>query len=134
MNTQELISTHTNAVSAKIKPTAYSLQISVATEPAAYNKPRSLTTPYILLHGPIVSGWQIVKPLFVMLEQDEGGSFIVSDDIFVVYGTGDTGNEALDDYIMSLIDYYELLAERRDDPPTEAQFHILQQYLHQYKA
>jgi hypothetical protein len=71
-----------------------------------------------------------MQPLLVRLEKNEDGSFVVSDEVFVVYGVGDTEREALQDYLVSLVDYYELLAERaiEDDPETQALFLRLQSY------
>ena len=90
-----------------------------------------LPTPQILLFGNIAPGWEISQPLLATLERDDDGCYIASDDQFAVYGDGDTPLKALQDYVESLIDYYQLLATRaEDDPPTEALFRRLQLYLH----
>lgn len=84
----------------------------------------------VVLLGHIAPGWVITKPLPVTIEQDDDGSYIVSDDIFAVYGDARTPGEALEDYIVALIEYYELLAESAENhPPTQALFHHLGQYL-----
>ena len=76
-------------------------------------------------------GWEFVQPLLVKLEKEEDGTLIVSDDVFAVYGVGDTESKAMQDYAVSLTDYYELLAERarEDDPATQALFLRLQSYI-----
>lgn len=43
------------------------------------------------------------------LECDEGGTYIVDDYTTIVYGDGETPLKALCDYIVSLIEYSELL-------------------------
>ncbi len=42
------------------------------------------------------------------LEQDENGDFILSDDLFLVYGYGKTKEEAKKDYFISLIEYCQI--------------------------
>lgn len=42
------------------------------------------------------------------LEQDENGDFIVSDNLFLVYGIGKTEEEAKKDYFISLIEYCQI--------------------------
>jgi len=87
--------------------------------------------PQLALLGPIAPGWEITQPLLVTLEADEDNCYIVSDDQFSVYGDGDSLADALQDYIVSLVDYYELLATRTaDDLATSDLFHRLQSYLH----
>jgi len=58
------------------------------------------------------------------------GLYIVSDNVFCVYGDGDTEEKALDDYLLSLYDFYQMLEEsakrRKED---KAQFSFLQKYI-----
>ena len=85
---------------------------------------------YSVLLGEIAPGWEVVRPLFVMIEQDDDGGYVASDDRFVVYGAGDTASNAWQDYIVSLMDYYELVRGRAEDSiPTQALLHHLQTYL-----
>jgi len=71
----------------------------------------------------------VIEPLLVTVKHDEDGYCMASDDHFVVYGDGPTPYYALQDYIVSLIDYYQLLSTRAEgDPPTEALFHHLRSY------
>jgi hypothetical protein len=83
----------------------------------------------ILLHGIVAPGWQVIRLLWVNLEQDDDGRYITGDTLSVVYGLGDTPFESQQDYIASLIEYYQLLAMRVNDPHTQSQFHRLRQYL-----
>ena len=45
------------------------------------------------------------------IEKDENG-YIVDDDETLVYGTGETVFDAIDDYIKSLVEYCIILLER----------------------
>jgi hypothetical protein len=83
-----------------------------------------------VLYGDIAPGWTIAEPLPVTIERDDDGSYIASDDIFDVYGDAWTPGGALEDYVIALTEYYELLAESAEGhPPTQALFHHLRQYL-----
>jgi hypothetical protein len=93
-------------------------------EQLAIDLPTSLQ---VSLMGEIAPGWEIIQLLLVTIEQDEDGCYIASDDEFTVYGDGDTPDEALQDYVVSLIDYYELLAVRARD--NRELLHHLQKYL-----
>jgi hypothetical protein len=84
-----------------------------------------------LLFGKIAPNWKVIKPLLVKIEQEKDGSYLVSEDLFTVYGIGDTSYNALQDYITSLIEYYNLLSARAEkDTPNQTLFRCLQQYLH----
>lgn len=68
---------------------------------------------YLILEHQIISdGWETVGTLYLTVEQDEGRDFITFDDRISVYGEGHTVDEALRDYLDSLIEYYELLEAR----------------------
>jgi hypothetical protein len=78
------------------------------------------------IHGFIqdleVPGWHLLQPLLIKLEQSEDDTFVVSDYHSIVYGIGDTPSEARDDYVISLIEYYELVSARAgsaDDPNSQ---------------
>ena len=84
-----------------------------------------------VLFGVIAPGWSLVKPLFITIEQDDDGCYLASDDLFAVYGVGDTPSDALQDYVKSLTDYYELVAEQAEqDALDQAVFRRVQRYLH----
>lgn len=83
-----------------------------------------------VLRGRIAPGWSLDTPLIVRVEREDDGSYVVSDDEFAVHGDGETRATALRDYASSLVEYYELLAERAsDDEATAALFRRLQDYL-----
>lgn len=90
-------------------------------------------TPRIILPGKLGYGWRLTQPMFLLLEQDDDGSYLLSDGLFAVYGEGETEEEALQDYMISLFDYYELLAARaaRNDLRIQSQFSRLKRYLTQ---
>ena len=88
-----------------------------------------------LLQGEIKPGWTVVKPLLLTVERDEHGDFVYSDDRFNIYGEGPTQSSALADYIVSLVEYYDLLAARADaDQCTDSVFSYLAQYLRHVSA
>jgi len=85
--------------------------------------------PQVLLFGSIASGWVMLKPLLVTLEQEEDGYWVASDDLFQVYGEGATADAARQDYIVALIDYYQILAlKAEEDLHSEATFSHLRRY------
>lgn len=93
------------------------------------NLPLPMSFP---LQGTIAPGWEVVKRLLVTLEKDEDDGYIVSEDKFAVYGVGDTPTEATQDYIVSLIEYYQLLASKAEsNQATKELFSYLQLYLRQ---
>jgi hypothetical protein len=80
-----------------------------------------------VLTGKIAPGWKIVKPIALDIERDEG-FFIISNDIFLVYGYGDSLEAARADYIQSLLEYYDILVDKTDGP-TRSLFRHLKSYL-----
>lgn len=94
---------------------------------------QSFVTPTeMILFGRIAAGWEILKPFPLVIEQTEEGRVLVSEDLFLMYGIGDTLDEALRDYETALMEYYDLISlDAADgDPPTQALFQYLQQYVH----
>ena len=94
---------------------------------------QSFVTPTeMILFGRIAAGWEIVKPFPLVIEQTEDGRILVSEDLFLMYGIGDTLDDALRDYETALMEYYDLISwDAADgDPPTQALFQYLQQYVH----
>ena len=82
------------------------------------------------LTGSIRSGWRLVVSLFIEIERDDDGTFIVSDDEFAVHGDGETREQAIRDYVDSLIEYYELLrSHSQENAQTLELFNRLQTYL-----
>ena len=86
------------------------------------------STPSSYLRGRIAEGWELVQPLPVSSEWD-GDLCIMSDALFSVYGDGDTEAAARQDYVTSLIEYYQLIEGRAHDVSTRALFQKLQRYL-----
>ncbi|MBM4461427.1 MAG: hypothetical protein FJ011_27330 [Chloroflexi bacterium] len=87
------------------------------------------------LNGLIAPGWQVIQPITLTCERDADGYHVLSDELFGVYGDGSTADQALHDYVVSLIDYYQLLAARAaDDASARALFGRLRQYLFDHSA
>ena len=61
-------------------------------------------------------GWRIVSSIVVNLEKDDNGDFVVSDNFSTVYGSGATESGAINDYFLSLIDFYEILEAQPHTP------------------
>jgi len=80
------------------------------------------------LFGRIAEGWELVQQLPVSSEWDRN-LCIMSDDLFSVYGDGDTKVSAQEDYVTSLIEYYQLLEDRADNVFTRALFQKVKRYL-----
>jgi hypothetical protein len=83
------------------------------------------------LAGKVLPRWEILQPLLLTVERDDDGSYLISDDLFAVYGDGLSISEALRDYIISLGDYYEILSARatNDNDLIREQFSRLQRYV-----
>jgi len=65
----------------------------------------------------------------IRIDRDDG-RIIASDDEFAVHGDGETEQEAVRDYIASLLEYYDLLSVRAmEDDHTMVLFRRLQEYL-----
>ena len=87
-------------------------------------------TPQYPLEGEITRGWELSQPLWITVEREEDGYYVLSDDLFLVYGEGETFRAALQDYIVSLIDYYQLVAKgAKRGPLDQALFGRLRRYL-----
>lgn len=70
------------------------------------------TTPIqAYLIGKISKDFKIVQPLQINIEEEDDNSYIVSDDIFFVYGDGDNKLSALKEYSESLIEFYQIVGE-----------------------
>jgi hypothetical protein len=80
----------------------------VRSSPPAFSPPPKIQARHVFLNGPTPDGWIIADPLPVSFEQDDDGTYLVSDDIFLVYGSGDSLGEAIEDYLGSLFELYRL--------------------------
>ena len=84
--------------------------------------------PQVTLLGEVSAHLRLIKPIHINFEEAGEGKILASDDIFYMYGEGNTRKEALGDYIISLSEYYELLESHKDTPSMEL-FRFLQSYL-----
>jgi len=85
--------------------------------------------------GAIGNGWQLVEPLSVLVERDSDGWWVLSDEVFMVYGTGQTPREAYADYVQSLIEYRGLVAEgAANSAHDRLELERLDHYLHPLQA
>ena len=73
-------------------------------------EPKSLYPIPIVMLGKIAPGWMLLKQMTLSLERDTDGSYVVSDDIFYMFGQGITAVDCVRDYLSSLIEYYNLLS------------------------
>jgi hypothetical protein len=62
-----------------------------------------------MFYGNVAHGWVINQPVPLILERDEDGSFILSEDVFHIYGSGDSIDAAKEDFVVALVEYYEIL-------------------------
>lgn len=58
--------------------------------------------------GDLVSGWILEERLTLTVERNIDGLYIVSDDLFFVYGLGETLSDAFQDYKVALVEFYKL--------------------------
>lgn len=85
-------------------------------------------TTYLV--GDISSDFVVVQPLPINIEQDNDQSYVVSDDIFLVYGDGDTRLAAIEDYANSLIEFYSHIEKgAANNPFDERLFSRLRSYI-----
>jgi hypothetical protein len=83
------------------------------------------------LFGKIRDEWEMTKPLLVTLEQDEDGYYVLSDELFLMYGEGPTEIKAKEDYLETMVDYYQIIQEKahEGDEPSQAILQKIQEYL-----
>jgi len=92
----------------------------------AYNIPRTVT----LSPGQIEEGWALMRPIMLVVEREDDGWYVVSDDIFGVYGDAESLRQAVDQYASGLIDTYEfLLCESQHNPLAMPQMERMRKYL-----
>jgi len=63
----------------------------------------------------------IAQPLQINIEQEEDETYIVSDDLFLVYGSGRDQSEAMKDYVLSLVEFYQLIKKNAALNPFDNQ-------------
>lgn len=113
---------NTNSFFAPVSPSVYAGRDVLAD----VSEQSSALSKYLV--GRIAERWELVQLLPIRSERD-GNLYIVSDSLFSVYGDGDTELAAQEDYVTSLIEYYQLLARRADDVFTRALLQKLRRYL-----
>lgn len=95
---------------------------------------KSLAATFSMRHiliGPILEGWRIIRPLLLTIEEEDG-SYLISDDIFSVYGEGVSTPDALRDYQIALLDYYQIVARHaKKNAANSNLLEALQRYLQQ---
>jgi hypothetical protein len=69
----------------------------------------------ILFSGKVRNDWVINQPVPLVLERDEDDSYILSEDVFHIYGQGSSIDEAREDFIVALVEYYEILKKYADE-------------------
>lgn len=82
------------------------------------------------LHGEILNGLLVIQPFQINIEREEDQSYIVSDDLFLVYGNGGNLSDAINDYVMSLVEFYQILERNANSNLfDQKQFASLQTYI-----
>ena len=75
-------------------------------------------------------GVTFLQPLNVFVEQEEAdGTFIISDDVFLVFGEGETLEAALRDYLVSLVEDYQLILKHAFHKPNAPLIGLYQRYI-----
>jgi hypothetical protein len=99
---------------------------SDAARASAQSQRRNLT-----FSGPLVGSWYLEIPLDLAVEIEDR-LYVVSDDIFLMYGAGDTLEKALDDYALSLIELVRLTEDSvRTNPHDAPLLAALRRYVRQ---
>jgi len=92
---------------------------------------RLVTENQAYVRGDIPHGLVIFQPFLVNIEREEDQTYVISDDLFLVYGNGENLPDALNDYILSLSEYYQILEQNANlNPFDKMQFEYLQTYIH----
>jgi hypothetical protein len=82
----------------------------------------------VVLLGQMLPRWEFVQPLTLSITRDDDRQFIASDDIFHMYGLGNSLGDAVKDYLTVLSEYYQHLSGD-EDAPSVALFEYLQRYM-----
>ena len=101
---------------------------SSATE---YNHTVRKMAQILLSPGEMLFGnYQLVQNLLLQIEVTKNDQVIVCDDEFAVYGFGKNLSEALQDYKLSLIDFYEITEDTaKNHEPTRIISVFLKKYI-----
>lgn len=63
----------------------------------------------VLFYGRVRKDWIVKHPVSLKLERDADDSYVISEDDFGIYGHGATVEEAREDFIVALVEYFEIL-------------------------
>jgi len=125
----EHVSTSTLSPSAGAQTATCSIQVLPAPTlmpMRAYNIPRTVSLP----PGRIEEEWALLRPIILLVEPEDDGWWIVSDDIFGVYGDAESLRRALHQYASGLIDEYDFFRrEARHNPLAIPQWERMRKYL-----
>lgn len=80
------------------------------------------------LFGRLSQDLECIQPLHLAISRDADGAFVTGDNVFHMYGIGDTVGESIGDYVAVLTEYYQHLAVD-DDEPSRALFEYLQTFI-----
>lgn len=72
----------------------------------------------VLFYGKVREDWIIKQPISLKLERDEDDTYIISEEVFNIYGQGRSLNEAREDFTVALVEYYEILKKYAKDDPA----------------
>jgi predicted RNase H-like HicB family nuclease len=73
--------------------------------------------------------WIICQSLTVQTIRDEDGMYVSFSDEFLVHGHGKTREEAIMDYVQSLVEYYLILESHPDNMEAQSIIERLKTYL-----
>jgi hypothetical protein len=79
--------------------------------PRLFEIGRSQVPEVVYLTEGLAPGWLLRQPIALNIEKCENGTYIASDDLFAVYGEGPDKGVAIEDYKVSLVEYYEIIEE-----------------------
>ncbi|NPV57632.1 MAG: hypothetical protein HPY76_13310 [Anaerolineae bacterium] len=93
-----------------------------------YNQP--IVDISSFLFGKINETLELIMPLQINIVRQSDLTYVVSDDVFLVYGHGDGLEEALIDYAESLASYYRIIENNSGVNPFDKKlFARLQTYI-----
>jgi hypothetical protein len=115
------------SISINSAPPSVSSNLTVLFGLPVYVTPSSHEETVISLIGELDDKFYLRKILSIEQQSNEDG-ILLSDDVFFVFGEGLTLDEALNDYKITIIEYYEYLSTC-DDPETKDLFAYLNTYL-----
>lgn len=76
-----------------------------------------------------LSSWKLVQPILLNITIEDN-AYIVNDDLFFVYGNGDSLTAALRDYEASLVEYYQIIVEHlQRNTANQPLFDRIRQYI-----